>query len=49
MLGKADAENEQTNVNYSKTWIEQDNEVEQKQTSYQRQSVVDMCKGLIYR
>ena len=49
VLGKADAENEQTNVNYSKTWIEQDNEVEQKQTSYQRQSVVDMCKGLIYR
>ena len=44
-----DAENEQNNVNVSKTEIEQENEVEQKQSSYQHQTLVDRCKGLINR
>ena len=49
ILGNAEAENEQTNINYSKTFIKQENEVEQKQSADQRQSVVDLCKGLVYR
>jgi hypothetical protein len=43
ILGKAEAENEQSNVSISKTWIEQSNEAEQEQ------DLIDMCKGLIHR
>jgi len=41
--------NEQGNRNYASSDVDQENEVEQKQSAYQRQDLVEMCKGLIYR
>jgi hypothetical protein len=45
VLGKSEAENEQTNVNVSDTEIEQDNEVEQDQTSTQEAGGTACCDG----
>jgi hypothetical protein len=41
--------NKQGNGNVAKSEIDQENEVEQKQRSYQEQDLVEMCKGLIHR
>ena len=41
--------NYQGNGNVAESDVGQENEVEQKQRSYQEQDLVEMCKGLIYR
>ncbi|HKX47259.1 MAG TPA: hypothetical protein VJM06_01220 [Gaiellaceae bacterium] len=47
--GDATTANYQGNWNEANANIGQSNSADQSQTSYQRQNVVDMCKGLIYR
>ncbi|MGH3111787.1 MAG: hypothetical protein ACRDQT_12815, partial [Gaiellaceae bacterium] len=41
--------NRQGNGNVAKSDIDQENEVEQSQDAYQHQTLVEVCKGLIYR
>jgi hypothetical protein len=41
--------NKQGNGNYASSDVDQKNQVEQKQSAYQRQDLVEMCKGLVYR
>jgi hypothetical protein len=47
--GNAETTNYQGNGNEANANVGQSNSVDQSQTSYQRQSLVDMCKGLVYR
>jgi hypothetical protein len=47
--GDAETTNKQGNWNDANAYVGQSNTADQSQTSYQRQNVVDMCKGLIYR
>jgi hypothetical protein len=47
--GGAETTNKQGNGNTAKAVVGQSNSVEQSQSAYQRQSLVDACKGLVYR
>jgi hypothetical protein len=47
--GDATTANYQGNWNEATANVGQSNSADQSQTSYQRQNVVDMCRGLIYR
>jgi hypothetical protein len=47
--GGAETTNKQHNGNTAKAAVGQSNSVEQSQSAYQRQSLVDACKGLVYR
>ena len=47
--GDAETETVQGSGNTATANVGQANSADQSQTSYQRQNVVDMCKGLIYR
>ena len=47
--GKAETTNEQGNGNATTANVDQSNSVEQSQDSFQHQSIVDECKGLIHR
>ena len=47
--GDAETTNNQGNWNEASANVGQSNSADQSQTSYQRQYVVDMCKGLVYR
>ena len=47
--GDAETTNYQGNGNEANANVGQSNSADQSQTSYQRQNVVDMCKGLVYR
>ena len=47
--GKAETTNEQGSGNTATADVDQSNSVEQSQTSSQRQSIVDECKGLVHR
>ena len=49
LAGDAKTASEQGNWNEATTSVGQSNSAEQSQTSHQWQSVVDTCKGLIYR
>ena len=48
-FGDAETANYQGNWNEAIAQVGQWNSVDQAQTSYQRQSLVDTCKGLVYR
>ena len=45
----AETTNKQGSGNQAVAWLDQSNSVDQSQTAYQWQSVVDRCKGLVYR
>jgi hypothetical protein len=47
--GDAETRNVQGSGNEANASLDQSNSVEQTQTSYQRQSLVEMCKGLVQR
>jgi hypothetical protein len=47
--GGAETENYQGNGNEANAWVGRSNSVDQAQASYQHQSLVDVCKGLVYR
>jgi hypothetical protein len=47
--GGAETTNKQGNGNTATAVVGQSNSVEQSQSAYQRQSLVDACKGLVYR
>ena len=47
--GDAETKTYQGNGNEATAHVGQANSADQSQTSHQRQSVVEMCKGLIYR
>ena len=49
LLGDAETRNDQGNDNEATADVDQSNSVDQSQTAYQWQSVVDRCKGLVYR
>ena len=49
IFGDAQTWNAQGNGNTAKAAVGQSNSVEQSQSAYQRQSLVDACKGLVYR
>jgi len=47
--GNARTTNKQGNGNYAKSGVDQKNDVDQTQTSYQYQTLVDKCTGLVKR
>jgi hypothetical protein len=47
--GNAETSNFQGNGNEANAEVDQENDVDQKQASYQHQTLVDICKGLINR
>jgi hypothetical protein len=47
--GDAETTNYQGNGNEAKAYVDQKNSVDQSQTSDQRQTLADTCRGLIYR
>jgi len=49
LAGNAETTNRQGNGNEAVAWVGQSNSVDQSQTAYQWQSVVERCKGLVYR
>jgi hypothetical protein len=48
-FGDAQTKTVQGSWNDANANVDQSNSVDQSQTSYQRQSLVDMCKGLVHR
>ena len=47
--GNAETTNKQGNGNEAMTYVDQSNSVDQSQSAYQRQSLVETCMGLVHR